>query len=78
MKKFKDKLGKGTSSHVSRTRCMYILRISSVEIENFYHLYCSPINDSFGQFFQISMIEWTKNDDKMLDYTVNGEENKLR
>ncbi|CAB3979602.1 ankycorbin isoform X1 [Paramuricea clavata] len=41
MKKFKDKLGKGTSPHVS-------------------------------------MIEWTKHDDKMLDYIVSDEENKLR
>ncbi|XP_046863121.1 uveal autoantigen with coiled-coil domains and ankyrin repeats-like [Xenia sp. Carnegie-2017] len=41
MKKFKDKLAKGSSGHVS-------------------------------------MIEWNKHDDKMLDYTVNGDENKLR
>ena len=24
------------------------------------------------------MVEWTKHDDKILDYTENGEENKLR
>jgi hypothetical protein len=24
------------------------------------------------------MIEWTKHDDKLLDYIVSGEENKLR
>ena len=24
------------------------------------------------------MIEWTKHDDKMLDYVLNSEENKLR
>lgn len=41
MKKFKDKLGKSSSSHTS-------------------------------------MVEWTKHDDKILDYTENGEENKLR
>ncbi|XP_028418657.1 ankycorbin-like [Dendronephthya gigantea] len=41
MKKFKDKLGKGSSSHVA-------------------------------------LMEWTKYDDKILDYIVHSEENKLR
>ena len=39
---------------------------------------CSVVVDTLNIFFKISMIEWSKHDDKMLDYVLNNEENKLR